>query len=235
VASSTTRTGQRSLDLNGAERLAGVIFKQMEVKHQLTGAADRRDRSRETWRWSLQPQIGARNRSPEVVLERMIARACQAQRRMDWANQVPTASGLTTAAGDRRRALDLVRQRGPRHYKFIELKIASNTPLSAAIEVIGYACLWLLARRHPPSRSPALLTADHIDLRVLAAASFYGEADLASMRVALDQSVAELGATQGAALTICFDVLPDHLTQPLLIGDDVDVLASLERRGSLAS
>jgi len=45
-----------------------------------------------------------------------------------------------------RRAIDLVRFIGPRHYAFVELKLGSDNPLYAAFEILGYALAYLHAR-----------------------------------------------------------------------------------------
>lgn len=129
-----------------------------------------RDRSRQNWRWELQSQINPANRSPEVVLERALAMAGKSGGSSDWANQIPVASGLVAGATDGRRAIDLGLRSGERIYELIELKIASDTPLYAAVELLGYASLLLLARRNPPNNRPELLNAKRIDLRVLAPA-----------------------------------------------------------------
>jgi hypothetical protein len=103
--------------------------------------------SRENWRWRV-PQLGIseHNTSPEVVLERAIVNTCERNGRVDWSNQVPVASGLAGFSAERRRAIDLVHQKAPGHFQFIELKVGSDTPLYAAVEIIGYACLWRRAR-----------------------------------------------------------------------------------------
>ena len=164
------RSALRRISAFDGTMLVEAIHRTILSNYERGGASANKDRSRENWRWQvLQPQISIHNRSPEVVVERAIAAACDRLGRIDWANQVPIASGLIASARDLRRAIDLVRRRGERHFEFIELKIASGTPLYAAIEIIGYGCLWLIARYDKPSRASALLDADHIDLRVLAA------------------------------------------------------------------
>jgi hypothetical protein len=55
-------------------------------------------------------------------------------------------SGLIAGVADGRRAIDLVHQCGRRHFELIEIKIASDKPLYAAVEIIGYGCIGLLAR-----------------------------------------------------------------------------------------
>ena len=81
--------------------LVDAIHRTMEANYARGGASANKGRSRENWRWqALQPQISERNRSPEVVLERAVAAACDRLGRTDWANQVPVASGLIASARD---------------------------------------------------------------------------------------------------------------------------------------
>jgi hypothetical protein len=141
------------------------IFDLISRNYDIAGATENKDRSKQNWRWhSLQPQISRHNRSPEVVVERAIASACLELGRTDWANQIPVASGLVRGAGDGRRAIDLVRRYSAQHFELIELKIASDTPLYAAVEIITYCCLWLIARDDRPSRPSPLLDAKEIQL-----------------------------------------------------------------------
>jgi hypothetical protein len=147
----------RDLRVTADQNVVDLIFQTVADNYERGDAATNRNRSEENWRWHrLQPQIAAHNTSPEVVLERAIAAACQRTGRTDWANQVPVASGLIDGATDGRRAIDLVHQCSERHFELIELKIASDTPLYAAVEIIGYGCIWLLARAHPPSLKSAI-------------------------------------------------------------------------------
>ena len=212
-----------------------LLFDVIADNYVRGGATLNKNRSQQNWRWcNIQPQIGAANRSPEVVLERAIAASCLRAGRADWGNQVPVASGLILGASDRRRAIDLVHRRGERHFEFIELKIASDTPLYAAIEIIGYACIWLLARGDRPSRRSALLDAEQIDLRVLAPAAFYGRYELQALESSLHQSLGALGDSHGVTLTFAFDVLDDHLSKGPLAADDA-LLSLLAARQPLAS
>lgn len=193
--------------------LARPIFEAVAANYARGGASTNKDRSRQNWRWCiLQPQISPHNRSPEVVLERAIASSCLAAGRLDWANQVPVASGLLTGASEGRRAIDLVHQRGDGHFEFIELKIASDTPLYAAIEIVAYACIWLLARNDRPSRPSPLLDADHISLRVLAPSAYYAPFALQAVEAALHRAVSALGTDHGVTFTFGFDVLDERLT-----------------------
>lgn len=202
--------------------LPDIVYGAVSRNWALGRAIENKNRSRQNWRWTLQPQIGAANRSAEVVLERAIARACEGTGRLDWANQVPVASGLVKGAADGRRAIDLIQRRAPDRYEIIELKIASDTPLYAAVELLGYASLWLLARQDPPDTEPDILKADDIDLRVLAPAAFYAPFNLVDLEESVDRGVRLLGEKHQMRLTFAFDVLPASLLEePLPSGSEL--------------
>ena len=202
----------------------------MADNYERGDAANNRHQSQENWRWQrLQLQIAPHNKSSEVILERAIAAACERTGRTDWANQVPVASGLIAGAADGRRAIDLVRQCGERHFELIELKIASDTPLYAAVEIIGYGCIWLLSRATPPSLTSAILQADHVDLRVLAPADYYARYDLTELEAALDRGCRSLGQAQGIMMTFGFHALDEQLVGSLSSNDNA-LLAALDNR-----
>jgi hypothetical protein len=105
-------------------------------------------KSKENWRFESQTLISKNNRSPEVILERAIVNihcgiwsdaAC-------WVNQVPVASGLVGPDADRSRKIDLVHKCGDKEFEFIELKVASNTPLYAAMEILKYGVVYIFCR-----------------------------------------------------------------------------------------
>ena len=199
------------------------------------GASANRNSSKETWRWpSLQPSRRANTPGREVRLERAIADACIRLGRTDWANQVPTASGLLGPKRDRHRCIDLIRRRGERHFELIELKIDSDTPLYAAVEIIAHACLWLIARTDRPSRPSALLDADHMDLRVLGPPAYYAPFALTPIETALDAGLHALGQRHGVALTFAFDLLHQRI-HPNAIADDATLLALLDTRQRAAA
>ena len=232
IASTRHRSAMSGLRLTADQDLVELIFRTVARKLRAGQCATNRDRSQENWRWQrLQPQIAAHNTSPEVVLERAVAAACGRAGRPDWANQVPVASGLIVGAADGRRAIDLAHQCAERHFEFIELKIASDTPLYAAIEVIGYGCIWLLARAYPPCLKSAILEADRIDLRVLAPVDYYRRYDLTELEAALDRGCRALGQAQDVTMTFAFHALDERLVGPLTLDDDA-LLAALDNRVS---
>jgi hypothetical protein len=191
-----------------------------------------RARSSENWRWR-KPQLalGPGNPSREVGLERTLIQACERAGRDDWSNQVPVASGLAGSERERRRAIDLVHQVGPSHFELIELKVASDTPLYAAVEIIGYVCIWLLSRAAGVTSSSSLLCADHIGARVLAPAAYYARYRLAALQRALNEEIATLGKAQGVTLDFRFEAFPDAFAIPPLSNDNM--LALLAERRSL--
>lgn len=189
-------------------QLVIAIFETIRHNYLASNATANKDRSKQNWRWpSLQPRIAPLNRSPEVVIERAIAAACVALDRKDWANQIPVASGLVEGAGDGRRAIDLARRHGENHFELIELKIASDNPLYAAVEIVGYACLWLLARNDRPGRLCELLDAERIDLTVLAPSNYYARFPIAEIEKPIDEGVRALGSGMGVTMSFGFQKL----------------------------
>ncbi|WP_137179234.1 hypothetical protein [Roseomonas sp. AR75] len=212
VASLRHRSSGRSVPSFDGEALVDSTYRLIAENYRRAGSSAYKDRSRENWRWqSLQPQISAGNRSPEVIVERAIAAACSRLGRTDWANQVPVASGLVAGTRDNRRAIDLVRRRGERHFEFIELKIASDTPLYAAAEVLAYGCLWLIAREDKPARKCTLLDAERLDLRVLAPIGYYAGYALRSIEDAFDAGARALGNRHKTELSFAFEILDPRI------------------------
>ena len=136
--------------------------------------------------WRCEPKTKSNkwneNESKEVILERLIVLTAGD----DWTNQVPTCSGLTKAVKprqsfDKRRAIDLAHRFEESWYEFIELKVGSNTPLYAAMEILQYGLLYVFYRENLTTLEPEKLTkqkkellgAKGIHLRVLAPESFY--------------------------------------------------------------
>jgi hypothetical protein len=232
ISSSRHRSAMRDLRLTAEQDLVSLIFRTVAGNYERGDAAANRNRSKENWRWQrLQPQIAVHNASAEVVLERRIAAPCARTGRTDWANQIPVASGLIAGAADGRRAIDLVHRSGERHFEAIELKIASDTPLYAAVEIISYGCIWLFARANPPSLKSAILEADRIDLRVLAPVNYYACYDLTELEAAVDRGCRALGEAQGVTITFAFDALDDRLLGPVTLNDKA-LLTALDNRVS---
>lgn len=82
------------------------------------------------------------NESAEVKLERAIVQNWPDS----WTYQMPVASGLFDGHSDKRRAVDLVFDHKDGHFDLVELKIKSDTPLYAAMEILGYGLIYLASR-----------------------------------------------------------------------------------------
>jgi hypothetical protein len=63
---------------------------------------------------------------------------------------IPVASGVLPDGGEGGRRIDLARCCGPGWFEFIELKVGGNcnTPLRAAIELLGYALIYRFSRSY---------------------------------------------------------------------------------------
>jgi hypothetical protein len=171
--------------------------------------------STQNWRWrDPKLDIATHNTSPEIMLERAIVGACERRGRADWANQVPIASGVASSSGERRRAIDLVRQAGPEWFELVELKVDSDTPLYAAFEIISYACIWLLSRGAPRTTPNPILDAKRIEANVLAPESYFRRFKLAPLASQLSAEISALGAVHGVTLSFAFERFKDELGRP---------------------
>ena len=134
--------------------------------------------SMQNWRFELRTNIDESNGDPEIKLERAIV-SIKAQPHINWANQTPTSSGFVGPRTDKHRNIDLIHRREDGAYEFIELKVDSDTPLYAAMEILQYAILYVFYRESEQemnggsAKQKPLLEATVIHLRVLAPFSYY--------------------------------------------------------------
>lgn len=164
-------------DLNGSELVRG-IFNKIEENWRRSTRRHKKPPSDENWRYER--HTVTESTSPEVRLERAIAELGGKK----WANQVPTSSGLVDHLHDKVRNIDLLRKIEPSRLEFIELKVESDTPLYAAMEILGYGLIYLFSTRHQdelgyiPSDKNVLGATD-VHLKVLAPSEYYTEYRLA--------------------------------------------------------
>jgi hypothetical protein len=176
--------------------------------------------SRENWRFRKELFIAPANTSLEKRLEKMIALFTDD----DWANQIPTASGLLNAYG-RQHNIDLAR-RSDRDFWLYELKWESDNPLSAAMQILLYGTLYLFWRLHLQelncdlNRQP-LLTASAIRLRVLAPRAYYEtpspshHGSLKWLETCLSAGLQAVAQEQGISMDFHFDVFQEPFSIPL--------------------
>ncbi len=208
-----------------AESMLGQLVKQIR-KNLLERDPNSIGNSNENWREELKPIFDEQeNRSKEVRLERKIAQALRdlgkrRKEKSNWWNQMPIASGLVRSTDDRRRAIDLVhrhRQDGKR-YDFVELKIDSDTPLFALMEILRYGIVYLVLREKrvwlpEVSREKPVFNAEYVGLRVLAPKIYYCNLNLSwleeKINLALPQIIKELRND----LTLTMDISSQWPTQ----------------------
>lgn len=237
VASIRHRSAVRQVNENSStaihrQAIVEALFERVEANWARCIGALSRPPSTQNWRWwDPKFEIAPENRSPEVTLEREIVRAARALGRKDWSNQVPIASGIV-GGGDRRRAIDLVHQRALGGFDFVELKIESDNPIFAAVEILQYGFVWLLSRQDQDVlgyRGRTLIEASDVQLSVLAPSAYYRGFDLARLAANLSHGLAVLGERHGSVgLGFTFEEFPPDFrwdsTHP------VDVLPALENR-----
>lgn len=130
-------------------------------------------RSKANWRFEKKKHLNPINPSDEKKLEKAFIKACDEK---TWANQVPVCSGIPLPYDK----VDWVRKLGQNHFEFIELKVESNHPHYAAIEIIIYGLLyrvWVMKNGF----STVAIKAKKIDLKVLAPESFYRLEDISDL------------------------------------------------------
>jgi len=179
---------------------AGTLLDNLLARIEQNCAASGRSPSVQNWRFEKKLHIAQHNTSAEKTLEKAIV----ARLSDDWVNQIPTSSGLVGSTQDRHRNIDLAFRHAPGRFELIELKITSDTPLYAAMELLEYAALYIYARRRLPasgSRRAALLSATTLHWRVLAPRPFYMPFDL--------------GWLESALTTALRDAVARHLPDPL--------------------
>ncbi|MBK8972357.1 MAG: hypothetical protein IPM37_13775 [Hahellaceae bacterium] len=193
---------QSLTDNNGAD-VTKAIFQAVEIRiSQLI--KDKPTPSNQNWR--LTPQLNKWNpRNPEVNLERRLVSVRQTQ---DWWNQVPVASGLIGSSG-RRGCIDLVHKRDRGIFDFVELKVASDTPIFAAVEILQYGFAWLLSRFHRDNlgysrKTESLLDGNEVNLFVLAPRDFYRDISLDRFQIGIREALMKIANQYDAAMSFNF-------------------------------
>ena len=163
--------------------------------------------------WSLRStkhqhliETARENDSDEVTLERAIVQRWP----KDWTYQMPVASGLFGSRTDKRRAVDLVFDHKNGHYEFVELKIKSDTPLHAAMEILKYGLVYLASRKDRAENLAydgavlPILRASRITLCVLAPQRYYGDRDVAWLEDSINEGL-KRSAVPGLSIDFRFE------------------------------
>ena len=175
-----------------------------------------RNPSRKNWRFDEpRGKIADKNTDPEIKLERAIVNLeINSPPDYVWVNQVPTSSGLVHPRADGPRHIDLVHRRDIRAYEFIELKVESNNPLYAAMEILQYGILYIFSRRNKQIsdavKDKRLLEAKTIDLKVLAPHDYYKGSKLDWLEIEINRGLKHFlrGPTFGFEMDFGFEAFP---------------------------
>lgn len=171
--------------------------------------------STENWRFEPRTNIDTSNEDPEIKLERAIVRI-QPQPPVNWVNQAPTSSGFVGQWADKHRNIDLIHRCEDGAYEFIELKVESDTPLYAAMEILQNAVLYIFSRENErkmewgSDKQELLRIATVIHLRVLAPCSYYEGYNLDWLEVNICNGLKTFlaGRTPKLQMDFRFDAFP---------------------------
>jgi hypothetical protein len=183
------------------QELRGKIAENLQKSSSLS-------KSKENWREEIQDFISEKNKSPEVCVERSLAKSFKNNGLQNWWNQMPIASGLVSANSDRRRAIDLVhRNEKTGAYDLIELKIDSDSPVYALIEIVLYGLVYLVLRDNPrylsdKSKQSRIFRAREINLLVLAPHEYFNTYELGGFEQELNIGFQTILANREDGLTM---------------------------------
>jgi hypothetical protein len=192
-------------------------------------------RGKVNWRWQLSPltasSLPLSTTQSEIILQRKVA-GFSSER---WSNETPTGSGLSGGSRGDPGGLDLAYWKNPDVY-MIELKTGSNTPVSAAFQVVRYGLALVLARLVEESVSiiskaaaPSELSnpwreARNAHLCVLAPTAYYQRwPGLRSFEEDLKGAVGQFGSRRGLPMSFRFRCFESAET----LRNEQDVIACL--------
>jgi hypothetical protein len=210
------------------DRLVELVRALFEIiAANFSNRARRLPPSRQNWRWECQTELSDQNLSSEVLLERAIAILAEQGHLPCWRNQIPVASGLVSDRTDKRAAIDLARISDER-LDLYELKVESDTPLYAAVEILLYGLVYIFSHAHQVAFDYAgreMMGAKFLGLNVLAPSDFYEGHDLGWLQRGLDVGLRRVSMEQaGPSLRTSFRFLTLPAEVVGLFNDGADVL-----------
>ena len=200
------------IDLNGIDLLQKMYDQILSNWGRLKNTHETQP-SQENWRFTQNPYTSEDNDSPEVGLERYFIKIADGL----WANQVPTSSGLLGPDANKHTKIDMVFKSNKKEFEFIELKIHSNQPLYAAIEIIGYGMIYHFTMNHLSNlgysdSGKEILEAEHIHLKVLAPKDYYTDHNMRWLENMLDKGLADFHSLKEWKMDFRFERLPEPIT-----------------------
>jgi hypothetical protein len=208
---------------HGADRLFERVYDRVRM-NWISNRVGERWPSQSNWVLRIAPEF---TQHPTQRLEKQLQKNIAILLHDEgWGNDVPTASGLVNDRS-RQMNIDLAHQTSD-GFEFIELKIESNKPREAALQILRYGAVYMLYRLEPELamrfRANQMLNARHIVLEVLAPNRYYrsGDADLLLIETELNRQVAEFTRehVSGLSLLFRFTAFPeDFVFSPGMNGD----------------
>jgi hypothetical protein len=215
--------GARSNGLPDRHGLFAQVFGRIR-SNWISNRAEERWPSQSNWVLRTAPEFTQHpTKYLEKQLQKNIAILLQDE---GWGNDVPTASGLVNDRG-RQMNIDLAHQI-PDGFEFIELKLESNTPYEAALQILRYGAVYLLYRLEPELarrfRGNRMMNAKRIVLEILAPMRYYTfeDVDLPLLEAQLDRQVAKFAEEHAAGLSLSFRFMAFHtgfVFRPGMSGD----------------
>jgi hypothetical protein len=199
-----------------------LLYNQIRTNWARNREADRWPTPEKNWVLRVAPEFTHDpTRRLEKQLQKQIAICLEDE---DWGNDVPTASGLFNQYA-RQMNVDLA-HRVTDGFELIELKLESNTPDEAALQILRYGAIYMLYRLEPELtrrfKLHEMMFAKRIVLEVLAPLQYYsgGDWDLGSLRKQeeiFNRQVETFAKHQGAGVALSFRFMafpPDFIYQP---------------------
>jgi hypothetical protein len=245
VSDFTTKSAALELTKRGhgvEVALVPNLYKIIQRNWNCAVQTSQRSRSQKNFRWHCpQTYIAEKNASAEVTLERALINALVKAGRNDWSNQVPLISGIAGPHAFKKRAVDLVHRQGDSSFEFVELKIKSDTPVFAAIEILVYGVLWLLSRRDRKIlgyEAGPMLDARELGLSVLGPRDYYSRYSIEPLAKAINDGLRELGEQHGVTMGFRFTTFPESFSWACGPGEPPrpsgkDLIAFLDGREAL--
>jgi hypothetical protein len=179
------------------------------------------------WRRRIRPESSPNMTSPEKRLERRIVGLGQG-----WSNEIPVCSGYVDSTADSRSCVDLVEKITDENFRLVELKVDSNNPLFAAIEILLYGAAYLFTRQNQVQlgyEDRQLLNVPKIEFAVLAPDVFYSRYELGWLN---DLMRTEMRTTIASAPELSF-VIESLPLNPSEDYTDEDLLKALQNRSTI--
>ncbi len=209
-----------------------AMVEHLEANLQHAPRFHERGPSTQNWRWPSYNPRYTPGHSSETDLEKRMVKLGHPE----WGNQIPTQSGLVSASAAKHANIDLAYKHSARRFSLFELKTVSDNPATAAGQIVRYAALWVMSVRGYPQPATSeqwpLLLAEHLSLRVLAPARWYGGSHPRRLERALCEGLSNLSHLVGRPVVVdfAFEALPVGVDHESSASELVDAMSRLVQR-----